>query len=125
MRTMPLPSPTACLSALSKGDANVFHKVMPAWAQVSAGLHVQVQQAMPGKLGQHVVQHAVPSLDLIAAGAIQVSRSTRTVVSAVSLECRTMRSTVSSWAILESVHTSGLDTGLGRKDGALSGHIQG
>jgi len=44
------------MERLAQGDADVFGRVMPVNVEVAAGLDVEIEHAVLGDLGQHVVQ---------------------------------------------------------------------
>ena len=56
---------------LSKRDADVFHGVVVVNVQVAGRLDTQVQQSMPGDVGEHVVEKADAGDDLAPAVAVQ------------------------------------------------------
>jgi hypothetical protein len=59
---------------LAEGDAAVLGGVVEVDMQVALGLQRDVDQAVAGKLFEHVVEEADPGGHLVGAGAVQVDR---------------------------------------------------
>ena len=55
---MPRLSPSAWATALAEHDADILGGVMEVDVQVALGAHGQVEQAVAGEGGEHVVEEA-------------------------------------------------------------------
>jgi hypothetical protein len=53
-------------------DARIFDEVMPAHMRIAPRMHFQVNQPVPRQLRQQVIEHPVPSVDLVFSPAVQV-----------------------------------------------------
>jgi hypothetical protein len=57
---------------LAQGDAHVFHGVVAVDVQVARGFNVQIYQAMPRDLVEHVIEETNACGQLGLAGAVEV-----------------------------------------------------
>ena len=76
---MPIPTDRALVAnglckRLPKCDAYVLNRVVTVNVEVSPGLHLQVNEAVPGDLIEHVVQKGQASIELTLTGSIQPDR---------------------------------------------------
>src|SRR5688572_12775624 len=58
--------------SLAQRDADILHRMVPVDMQVPLGLDIQVDEAMPGDLVQHMVEETYARGELRLAGAVQV-----------------------------------------------------
>ena len=65
-------SPSASASAAPQGERRVLDRVVGVDVQVTLGAYGQVEPAVAGQLGEHVVEEADAGRDVAAARAVQV-----------------------------------------------------
>ena len=59
---------------LSQSDADVFGRVMGVDMQIALGLNVQINQAVPGDLIQHVFEKRNTGIETGSADAVEIDR---------------------------------------------------
>lgn len=57
---------------LAQRDADIFHRVVGVDVQVAGGVDVEVDQAVPGDLIEHVIEERHAGLEAGLAGAVQI-----------------------------------------------------
>ena len=60
------------IERLPQRDADVFHGVVRIDVQIALGENVDVQQAVPGDLIEHVIEKRQPGIELGLAAAVQI-----------------------------------------------------
>ena len=71
--TNPARFPQGLAESASQHDGGVFDQVVPTHVGVALGAQVDVKEAVPGYLADHVVQEAVSRVHVITSGAVQVN----------------------------------------------------
>ena len=56
-------------------DRDIFDGMVRIYLQVPAGVHLQIEESVGAKLGEHVVEHTDPGSDTRSAGAVQRNRN--------------------------------------------------
>ena len=72
MRAIPDAIAKGVVARLAEGDADVLGRVVPVDVEVTRGVDVEVEHAVLGNLGQHVIQESDARGSLEVAGAVDV-----------------------------------------------------